>query len=468
MKKVLAIVLAGVLAVSVCACGDDETVTNASTSTTTETSVSVDNQSTVEIPVVDDTAKGEGVMTYAEYVAAELDTEVVVECYVQDHQSWWDNAIKVYAADQDGAYFIYDMACSEEDAAKLVPGTKIKVTGYKSEWGGEVEIADATFEFEEGSTYVADVKDLTDLLGTDELIDYQNQYVVFKDLVVEEVSYKNGEPGDDIYITASKDGKSYSFCLEYYLNGSDEEFYNSFADLYPGTVCDFEGYLYWYYGMNPHITGVNGHGYINDKSEGTMNYIQYAMANLDDEVTVEFYVQATQSWWDNAIKVYGADIDGGYFAYDLACSEEDAAKLVPGTLIKVHGYKSAWSGEVEIVDGTFEIIDSDYAYIAPATDVTSYVGQDEISSYMNQLVSFTDMTVEAVSYKNDTPGDDIYVTLSKDGVNVEFCLEYYLNGSDEELYNTVGNLAVGLIVDVEGYLYYYEGPDAHLTAVTVK
>jgi hypothetical protein len=41
---------------------------------------------------------------------------------VQATQSWWDNKITVYAQDQDGAYFLYEMACSEEDAAKLVPG----------------------------------------------------------------------------------------------------------------------------------------------------------------------------------------------------------------------------------------------------------------------------------------------------------------------------------------------------------
>ena len=73
--------------------------------------------------------KSEGVMTYAEYDAAEMDAEVVIETYVQATQSWWDNKITVYTQDEDGAYFLYEMACSEEDAAKLVPGAKIKVTG---------------------------------------------------------------------------------------------------------------------------------------------------------------------------------------------------------------------------------------------------------------------------------------------------------------------------------------------------
>ena len=89
-------------------------------------------------------AKSEGVMTYAEYVAAPLDAEVVIECYVQATQSWWDNKITVYAADQEGAYFLYELACSQEDAAKLVPGAKIKVTGYKGAWADEVEVMDGT------------------------------------------------------------------------------------------------------------------------------------------------------------------------------------------------------------------------------------------------------------------------------------------------------------------------------------
>ena len=95
--------------------------------------------------------KSEGVMTYAEYVAAELDSKVVVETYVQAKQSWWEDKATVYTQDKDGAYFIYNMACSEADYAKLNVGTKIKVTGTKSEWSGEIEIVDATFEIEEGS-----------------------------------------------------------------------------------------------------------------------------------------------------------------------------------------------------------------------------------------------------------------------------------------------------------------------------
>ena len=60
MKKLLALVLALMLAVCACA------------------------------------ALAEGVMTHEDYVAAELDSEVTVETYVQAKQSWWDNKGTIY------------------------------------------------------------------------------------------------------------------------------------------------------------------------------------------------------------------------------------------------------------------------------------------------------------------------------------------------------------------------------------
>ena len=204
-------------------------------------------------------AKSEGVMTYAEYASAAMDSEVVIEAYVQATQSWWDNKITVYAQDPDGAYFLYEMACSEEDAAKLVPGTKIKVTGYKGTWAGEIEIMDATFEFGTG-TYIAEPVDATAWLGTDELIKHQNQLAVFKGMTVESIEYKNGEPGDDIYVTVSKDGNSYSFCVERYLTGPDTEVYQTVGTLVAGDVVDVTGFIYWYEGVNTHITAVSKAG----------------------------------------------------------------------------------------------------------------------------------------------------------------------------------------------------------------
>ena len=214
--------------------------------------------------------KGEGVMTYAEYAAAPLDSEVVVETYVQAKQGWWNDQITVYSQDKDGAYFLYNMACSEEDSAKLVPGAKIKVTGYKAEWAGEVEIIDASFELLEGS-YIAPAMDVTALLGKDELSEHQNKFVSFKGLTVEaskdaegnEVPFLYNWDGSgaegtdsDLYFNASVDGQTYTFVIEYYLCGADSDAYKAVQALKVGDKIDMEGFLYWYEGVQPHITSV--------------------------------------------------------------------------------------------------------------------------------------------------------------------------------------------------------------------
>ena len=82
----------------------------------------------------DPNKKSEGVMTYAEFAAAPLDSEVTVETYVQAKQSWWDNKGTFYTQDGEGGYFLYEMRCSEDEYNKLTPGTKIKVKGTKSAW----------------------------------------------------------------------------------------------------------------------------------------------------------------------------------------------------------------------------------------------------------------------------------------------------------------------------------------------
>ena len=209
-------------------------------------------------------AEEAAVMTHEEYVAAELETAVTVETYVQDTQSWWDNKITVYAQSEDGAYFIYNMTCSEEDAAKLVPGTKIKVSGYKAEWAGEVEIIDATFEILEADPYIAEPVDVTELIGTEDLILHQNELVAFNGLTIEAYdengaafAYKNeNDKTDDLYFKASVNGATSDYCVEFYLRGQDSEVYKAVEGLKVGDVVDMVGYLYWYEGMNPHIISV--------------------------------------------------------------------------------------------------------------------------------------------------------------------------------------------------------------------
>ena len=202
------------------------------------------------------------VMTHEEYAAAELDSEVTIEAYVQGKQSWWNDKATIYLQAEDGAYFLYELPISQEDYDKLVPGAKVRVTGYKAEWSGEVEIIDATFEILEAEPWIAEPADVTELLPSEDLILHQNEVVAVKGVTVEAYDesgaafkYKNEvDKTDDLYFKVSKDGQTYEFCVEFYLCSKDTDVYKAVEALNVGDVIDLEGFLYWYNGANLQAT----------------------------------------------------------------------------------------------------------------------------------------------------------------------------------------------------------------------
>lgn len=245
---------------------DDTAADDTAADDTTADDTTADDTTADDTTADDPTVKSEGVLTYDEYVAADLDTEVTIEAYVQAKQSWWDNTATVYLADADGAYFAYNMSCTEEEYDQIPTGTKIKVTGYKSEWSGEVEIVDATFEIEEGN-YVAEATDLTaDFADEDALKEHQNEFFSFTGVTVEAVNDEgdaylfnwdgSGSEGDDIYFNVSLDDVTYQVVIESYLCDSSTDVYKAAESLNVGDVIDLEGFMYWYEGVNAHITSI--------------------------------------------------------------------------------------------------------------------------------------------------------------------------------------------------------------------
>ena len=253
MKKFLTLLLALVMALSIVGCGKTENQT--------------DDKDTPD-------EGGEDVvsvaMTHEEFDAAELDSAVTVETYIQARQGWWEKdgvgVATFYTQADDGAYFLYNMPCSKEEYdTLLVDGAKIRVTGYKAEWSGEVEIIDATCEVLEGYK-IYEALDVTSLLGSDELIQHQNEKVSFKGMTVAASNdagapflYNwdgSGSEGDDLYFNVSLNDKTYTFVVESYLCGPGSDVYEAVKALNVGDVVDMEGFLYWYEGVNPHITSV--------------------------------------------------------------------------------------------------------------------------------------------------------------------------------------------------------------------
>lgn len=284
MRKLFAVLLALCLACSMAACAGGNTSSTSSTSTTSESSVAEDSSVAEESSAAEDSSASEEseaseaatgdatVLSYEEYMAAELDTEVTIQAYVQAKQSYYaeQGTATVYLQDQDGGYFAYDMACTQEEYDAMTEGTCIQVSGFKSEWSGEIEIMDGQLDqIVEGDTFVAEPFDATSLLGTDELEQHQNEKVSFTGLTVapstdadgNEAAFLynydgSGTQGDDVYFNVSYNDQTFSFVVESYLCDSESEVYKAVEALEVGQTIDCEGFLYWYEGANPHITSV--------------------------------------------------------------------------------------------------------------------------------------------------------------------------------------------------------------------
>ena len=480
MKKIIALLLAVMMLVSLVACVDPNT---GNTTTTKKPDPSTSSQPTSSNKPADPNAA----MTYAEYMAAEDGMVVTVEFFVQANQGcWFDNDVNsyvttVYGQTTEGGYFAYEAKCTEDLGDKLVPGTKVRVVGEKGQFNGEIEVMNGTLEIIEGETWIAEPMDVTGLLGKDELADHMNKKVAFKNLTVvacndngDAFMYNwdgSGKEGNDLYFCVSAEGQTYTFCVESYLCGLGSDAYEAVRGLKVGDVIDLEGFLYWYNVAQPHVTSVKvktAHDIYMETEDGM-------------EVTVEFYVQATQGWWYNSkvesgvITVYGQTTEGGYFAYEAKCDEETGNKLVPGTKVRVTGEKGQFNGEIEVMNGTLEIIEGE-TWIAEPLDVTSLLGTEELEKHMNKKVCFKGMTVVACNDNGDAfmynwdgsgkEGNDLYFCVSINGQTYTFCVESHLCGVGSEAYEAVRSLQVGDVIDLEGFLYWYNTAQPHITSVT--
>ena len=217
-----------------------------------------------------------------------------------------------------------------------------------------------------------------------------------------------------------------------------------------------------------------------EKKPAAMSYEEYTAAAMDSEVIVEAYVAAIESWWDGKIQVYALCEEGGYYIYDLACTEEEAAKFTVGTKVRFTGFKGEWAGEVEIMDGKYEILKADPTYFG-ADDVTDLVGTDALAGRMNDLVAINGLTVApskdangndvAFLYKWDgsgKQGDDLYFNVTLGENTYTFTVNAYMvgTGADSEVYKAIEGLQIGQTINIEGFLYWYEGVNTHITAVS--
>ena len=214
-------------------------------------------------------------------------------------------------------------------------------------------------------------------------------------------------------------------------------------------------------------------------TEEPMDYAAYAAAEIDSEVVIRGAIQAKQAYYEEqgTASVYLQDENGGaYFLYNLPCTPKEYELMEVGKMMRVKGYKAEWSGEIEVIDAVWMFEDGEY--IAEAEDVTALLGTDELINKQNKFVSFKGVKIEPIGddgaaflYNYDgsgQEGDDLYFNVSANGNTYTFTVESYLCGPDTPVYKAIKDLKVGDVVDLEGFLYWYEGPNPHITAVVAQ
>jgi len=235
MKKLLTVLLGVLMVLSLAGCGQKQ-----------------------ETPVEEAPQAPTAANTYADFLASDGSEELELLMSVQAHESWWDGKVTVYAQDDEGGYLCYEMACDEATAEKLVPGTLIKVKGYKGEWSGEIELTDATCEIMEEAGKVYDAEDLTALIGNnDELAKSMNKKAAFKNLTV--VDYSKEEGSDGYLNVTDANGTAITFVVRRYLTDDASEVAKAVTALQAGDVIDLVTFLYWYEAPQARIIEVTKH-----------------------------------------------------------------------------------------------------------------------------------------------------------------------------------------------------------------
>ena len=495
LTKVLTLIISLLLAVSLFGCGS-----KTSAKKSAQTTEAKKSSATTETPVK--------VLSHEEFIAAESGEDIAIEAYVQGKQYYnsWGNT-SLYLQDDNGGYYVYRWYCTEEEYNAIEIGDKVKVVGEKGEWAGEHEVAEATAKVQklDAEPKFYDALDCTDLLGTDDLIKHQNEFVKFTALKVvesvansidpetqQEVEHKgaflynwdgSGERGSDIYFNVTDGKNTYQFLIESDLCNKDSNAYKMAETLEVGDYINVEGFLFWYNGLNPHINYIEKIQFV--------DHAGYVAAEKGELIIFEAYVQQKQIYnaWGNT-SLYLQDEDGGYFVYRWYCSEEEYNAVTPGKKVRVIGEKTAWAGQHEIAEGTakVEVLD-DEPRIFDVYEVKNPIDQEALLAHQCEYVVFDVTVLESVGNYTDSEtqqniekkgaflynwdgsgqsGSDLYITVTDGTNNYQFVVESDLIPSSSDLYQFVeSDLKIGDHLEIYAMLYWYNGINPHIVAIVL-
>ena len=214
-----------------------------------------------------------------------------------------------------------------------------------------------------------------------------------------------------------------------------------------------------------------------------LTYAEYAAASDEAKVVIEGYIQSyALVYGGSRVSMFLQDDDGGYYVYLAVCDAEKASQLEIGKLVRVTGVKGSYAGEREVQEqSTFEFLSESKIY--DPFDITALLGETPtLEKMMNRRVSLKGLVIResygtddasfAFLYNWDGSGkagdnNDIYFSASHGEDYSLFVVESDENQEGSSVYSSATSFSVGDVVDLEGFLYWYNGPNIHVSSIKV-
>ena len=214
-----------------------------------------------------------------------------------------------------------------------------------------------------------------------------------------------------------------------------------------------------------------------------MTYSQFVSAAADSEVAVEGYLQGwAYSKQQGNVGLYIMNDDGNFYAYRVVCDDATAASFSEGIKVRVEGLKAYWEGFHEVKEGgKVEILGGTKVY--DPVDVTeSLADTDSMVRMQGAKVCVTGAVISpkqlegkdaAFLYNWNGSGaegnnNDLYIDI-KIGENVfTAVVESDETPEGSDTYKAVTGLQIGQTVDIEGFMYWYQGPQIHIHSISVR
>lgn len=237
-------------------------------------------------------------LTYETFRAASDGDSVTAKGLLLAKTSYYNGSTNLYVANADSkgnseGYYIYGYECTQEQYNELtcfytqyysseVTFKYLTITGKKASYAGMEEIVDATVTVVDATQeYVQEVAnayaDTSNITSSGSTLDIYQSGIFSGTYIVKEYTttdknttvaeskaygYKGDAPTDDIYLCLEdEDGNIIDFCIEAYIvypvdeNGESlrTTMYNIISELMVGAEVNASGFLYWWYGPNPHL-----------------------------------------------------------------------------------------------------------------------------------------------------------------------------------------------------------------------